>query len=92
VIHYSAGDPKAAARAKAIAARVAEPGGATVEIRSVATQLKQDSVRLFFDADHRVAVRVRDAIGGEGTPVRDFRHYRPQPRPGTIEVWIGTPD
>ncbi len=63
-----------------------------MDIRTVATPLKQDSVRLFFDADRSAATRVRDAIGGEATPLRDFRHYRPQPRPGTIEVWLGTPD
>jgi hypothetical protein len=47
-------------------------------------------VRHFFAADASSAEAVAATLSAAGTELRvqDFSSYRPQPRPGTIEVWL----
>lgn len=88
VIHHQAGDQAATKRAAALARTLGSGRDIRVEVRSVPMNVPQDNIRIFFPADREEAARVRDIIDREAIPIRDFSHYRPLPRPGTIEVWL----
>jgi hypothetical protein len=57
----------------------------------VGMTIERANVRYYFPEDAAAARALSDRIGAAtGTPVeaRDFTSYRPQPTPGTVEVWL----
>ena len=90
VIHHHAGDVAGAARARELRGRLAARDGITVEIRAVPMRVSLDNMRIFFASDRRQARDARDLAGSGSMPIRDFSHYRPLPRPGTIEIWLAS--
>ena len=89
VIHHPARTDAALRRAQALAATL--PGA---EIRAVRASPATPGVRFFFAADRDAAqalARVVRASAGAQVAVADFSHFRPLPRPGTLEIWLPHP-
>ncbi|HUG62079.1 MAG TPA: hypothetical protein VMP03_09545 [Methylomirabilota bacterium] len=65
-----------------------------VEMVGVDLALRASRVRYFYPEDRTAAQSVRRAVaateGDWNVELSDFTHYRPLPRPGTVEVWIRT--
>jgi hypothetical protein len=88
VIHHLGADAAAEGRAREMKARLAAQGSWDVEVRPVPAPVSTDDLRIFFEADRQVALQTRDLLAAGTFSVRDFSHYRPLPRPGTIEIWL----
>lgn len=95
-IHHRAGDPAAAARARALAQRLEWRGARKVTLRPVRLGIDGLSVRYFHGVDRPGAAAViADAasFAGDGqaaaTPVpADFTGFQPAPSLGLIEIWL----
>jgi hypothetical protein len=90
VIHHFGGDPAAGARARELKDLLAARTDFTVEVRSVASPVSADNIRIFFEADRENAYAARELLAAGPMPIRDFTDYRPLPRPGTIELWLAS--
>jgi hypothetical protein len=88
VIHFQT--RRAQRNAQALGARFAQDGLPEVEYRVVDFDIRKNSVRYFFDSDAELATRVSQAAyqAGRVANTRDFTHYRPRPRSGTVELWL----
>jgi hypothetical protein len=91
VLHFHAGHLEGAARARVLADRLLADPGTTVEIMAVERITTADNIRVFYESDRWRAEQTRDRIAAGAQTIRDFSDYRPQPRPGTIEVWLSGP-
>jgi hypothetical protein len=98
-VHYSRSPEVARRVAAEVALHLASRGYEIADLRDVGFSVSKSRVRYFFVADTRRAeqvaahlddylARATDADGR--TSVQDYTWYKPQPRPGTIEVWIGS--
>jgi acyl transferase domain-containing protein len=98
-VHYSRSPEDARRVAAEVALYLASRGYEIADLRDVGFSVSKSRVRYFFVADTRRAeqvaahlddylARATDADGR--TSVQDYTWYKPQPRPGTIEVWIGS--
>lgn len=61
-----------------------------VEWRTVAGTVNRTQTRYFHDGDAVASERAAAALAAQGRPasVRDFTHYDPPARHGTIEIWL----
>ncbi len=91
VLHFHASHLEGAARARALSDRLRADPGTIVEIRAVERITTADNIRVFFESDRWRAEQTRERIAADAQAIRDFSNYRPQPRPGTIEVWLAGP-
>lgn len=82
VLHHRPGAGDAAA---ALARRLPTTGGAGVELRAVPATPGARVVRYFHPADRPAAEALAARLGAG---VRDFTHFSPRPRPGTLEAWL----
>lgn len=98
LIHHSRSRPAALARARALAAALADRGFEITAIRPVEADIAHTAVRYFSAREAAVAADVDRLIGridpearrqDDGLP-QDFSHVRPGPQPGTVEVWLGS--
>lgn len=91
-IHFTAGHSDAERRAVILARALEEADIAVAGLRPVGFDVRRDAVRYFFDDDQRRADLVRELAGQVGGQaeftLQDFTHYRPPPRPGTVELWV----
>jgi hypothetical protein len=94
-VHYSRSPEDARRVAAEVALYLASRGYEIADLRDVGFSVSKSRVRYFFVSDaHRaeqVAAHLDDylARATDGrTSVQDYTSYKPQPRPGTIEVWI----
>ena len=65
-------------------------GFARVEWRAVPDTVSRSQTRFFHATDRRLsdsAVRILAGFGLSAQP-RDFQHYDPPARSGTVEVWL----
>ena len=92
-IHYSQSDPGAVGQAEQLARLLTAQGVAVAGVRTVPFPIGKASVRYFFSGNRSVAQQV--ARLGSVLPAlenlpgpTDFTRYRPQPQPGTLEVWL----
>jgi hypothetical protein len=96
-VHYSRSPEDARRVAAEVALYLASRGYEIADLRGVGFSISKSRVRYFFVADAHLAeqvaahlddylARATDADGR--TSVQDYTSYKPQPRPGTIEVWI----
>ncbi|MGF1552813.1 MAG: hypothetical protein ACFBWO_09960, partial [Paracoccaceae bacterium] len=87
VVHYADG---ALGRAAVLAERLRGRLAGAVELRRVPARVSRANLRFFHSADRPLAERVSSLLAPEAPPgrVRDFTHYRPLPRRGTVEVWL----
>lgn len=88
VIHHHEGDAAAKARARELKAQFAAPGKLDVQLRPVTASVAADNLRIFFESDRRFAEHTIKPLLSGPISIRDFRHYRPLPRAGTIELWL----
>jgi hypothetical protein len=89
VIHHVA----RAAEADRVA-RLLPQGVVLAEIRSVRASPAAPDIRYFFAEDREAAERLAQALSrqaGARVPARNFSHFRPLPRPGTLELWLAQP-
>jgi hypothetical protein len=86
-VHHRAGSAAALGAAQDAAAAALGAGLPVTELRAVGATPAAPEVRFFHAADADVAERVARGLG-PGWRVRDFRHYAPAPRAGTLEVWV----
>ena len=56
-----------------------------MRIREVDFPISERNLRYFHDADRAEAARLARAYGAE---LRDFTWFRPEPLPGTAELWL----
>jgi hypothetical protein len=92
-VHYTESAPDSPAMARNVV-RQLRGAGFTVEGRAVDFRIPRASIRYFFDGDRddaqAVSARLRGQVpGGAAVPVVDFTDYRPRPRPGHLEIWLG---
>jgi MSHA biogenesis protein MshM len=93
-IHYTRTRPQDLARAQWLAEALVASSFELVEIRPVPHPVGLGSVRYFFAQDQsagqRLLQEIRQHHPGKESPARvvDFSHYRPLPRPGTLEIWL----
>ncbi|HEX6012034.1 MAG TPA: hypothetical protein VFY87_09595 [Geminicoccaceae bacterium] len=95
-IHHRASDAASAGLADRLAEALQRQGSGIVVIRSVPFGIGRPSVRYFHAGDRAAAealVRAaRPALSADGYAApgapSDFTHYRPAPRPGTLEIWL----
>ncbi|MGI4939955.1 MAG: hypothetical protein ACRYHQ_05230 [Janthinobacterium lividum] len=88
MIHYRGGSGVGEAEADRLAGVVA-PLAARVQTRMVADTPSTPVVRFFHPEDGERAQQLAGALSTAGPrwEIRDFGTFRPQPSPGTIEVW-----
>jgi hypothetical protein len=86
-VHHRAGSVAALSAAKAAAAAARRAGLPVMELRTVPATPAVPEVRFFYAADSEAAARLARQLG-PAWRVRDFRHYTPPPRTGTLEVWV----
>ena len=88
VIHYRGGSGAGETEANRLAGVVA-PLAARVQIRVVADTPSSPVVRFFYPEDEGRARQLAGTLStaGQRWEVRNFGDFRPQPSPGTIEVW-----
>lgn len=92
VIHYPDGVRPQAERLALDLGAVLTHGG--IELQGVQARVSRANLRYFHPGDRPLAERVGALLRSEapeamGTvTVRDFTHFRPSPRRGTVEVWL----
>ena len=95
VIHYPAG-AESGELAQRLADQLRRSGRPDVELRPVAFEVGTASVRYFRVEDRVAAEKLVNALGpflqfqGRPAPTApvDFTDFRPQPRPGLLEIWL----
>jgi hypothetical protein len=96
-VHYSNGPEDARRVAAEVALYLASRGYEVADLREVGFVVSKSRVRYFFVADMQRAEQVaahldhylvRATDADKRASVQDYTWYKPQPRPGTIEVWI----
>jgi hypothetical protein len=88
VVHYHRA--RSAAFRDSLAASLRRAGFERVEWRAVGDAVVGDQSRYFHAGDRALSDRAVAALAGLGRPasVRDFTHYEPPARVGTVEVWL----
>jgi hypothetical protein len=94
-VHFSVGNDRAAARARALEETLRQRGVGIVGTVPVQFPIGRPSVRYFHPEDRVAAIRLlgtaRDQLAANReAPLApsDFTSFRPSPRPGTLEVWL----
>lgn len=98
LIHHSRSRPAALARARALAAALADRGFEITAIRPVEADIAHTAVRYYSAREAAVAADVDRLIGRIDPEARRLGSARPQsfsrvgpgPQPGTVEVWLGS--
>ena len=92
VIHYS--DESLADSAKILRQQLIGEGISDVSIRKVRSPVNFNQIRYYHESEADLATRLEQAISSTDTGSfkrSDFTGFRPQPKAGLIEVWLGSP-
>lgn len=93
-IHYSAGRSQDQQLAEHMASDLRGQGFTVAELRPVDFGIHRGSIRYFFAHDRAASRQLMAALarfaaaGSAPAAIKDFTHYRPSPRPGTLEIWV----
>lgn len=87
LLHHRANSPDATAAATEMARRLRASGMDVQGIRGTAFVPSTPVVRYFHEEDQAAASRLAARLG-RGWAIQDFRAYRPQPVPQTLEIWL----
>ncbi len=98
-MHHVEMDDAYAQRMRGLAETLKAETFEVVDVSAVDFNINKTAVRYFFaeDADKATALLERIRVLNQDLDVRlidtpqDFSHFRPLPKPGTIEVWLGAP-
>ncbi len=73
-----------------LTAALRRAGFSRVEWRAVPDTVSQSQTRYFHDADRSLSAKAQAVLAASGLPAqaRDFRHFDPPARTGTVEVWL----
>lgn len=89
VIHYRREAPRPGR--ETLTGMLRQEGFGRVEWRAVPGTVSRSQTRYFHASDRGLSDRALAALRGVGRSAvpRDFTHYTPSPRVGTVEIWLG---
>jgi len=87
LLHHRANSPTAADAAAELARSLRASGIEVQGLRGAAFVPSTPVLRYFHEEDQAAALRLAARLG-PGWAIQDFRAWRPQPAPQTLEIWL----